>query len=45
MQILNKIYKNEARTILWKKQKNKYNPKIEKVKYLELIDQNKIWLK
>ena len=27
-----------------KKQKNKYDPKIETVKYLELIDQNKIWL-
>ena len=26
-----------------KKQKNKYNPKIETVKYLKLIDQNKIW--
>ena len=27
-----------------KKDKNKYVPKIETVKYLELIDQNKIWL-
>ena len=25
-----------------KKKKNKYNPKIETVKYLESIDQNKI---
>ena len=27
-----------------KKTENKYDPKIETVKYLELIDQNKIWL-
>ena len=27
-----------------KKQKNKYDHKIETVKYLELIDQNKFWL-
>ena len=27
-----------------KKQKNKYDPIIETVKYLEVIDQNKIWL-
>ena len=27
-----------------KKTKNKYDPKIETVKYLELIDKNKIWL-
>ena len=27
-----------------KKQKNKYDPKIEMVKYLNLIDRNKIWL-
>ena len=27
-----------------KKQKNKYDPKIEMVKYLELIDQNNIRL-
>ena len=26
-----------------KKQKNKYDPKIETVKYLELIEQNQIW--
>ena len=26
------------------KQKNKYDAKIETVKYLQLIDQNKIWL-
>ena len=26
-----------------KKQKNKYDPKIETVKYLELIDQNRFW--
>ena len=44
MQFFNQIYENKARTILWKKMKNKYDPKIEMVKYLELIDQNKIWL-
>ena len=27
-----------------RKQKNKYDPKIETVKYSEPIDQNKIWL-
>ena len=27
-----------------KKKKNKYDPKIEMVKYLELVEQNKIWL-
>ena len=43
MQIINQIYKNKARTILWKIQKNNYDPKIETVKYLELIDLNKIW--
>ena len=30
--------------IMMKKQKNKYDHKIVTVKYLELIDQNKIWL-
>ena len=39
----NQICKNEARKILWKNRK-KYDPKIETVKYLELIDQNRIWL-
>ena len=27
-----------------KKMKNKYDPKNKTVKYLELIDQNKIWI-
>ena len=27
-----------------KKIENKYDPKIERVKYLELIDQNKNWI-
>ena len=40
----NQMCKNKARTILWKKQKNKCDPKIETVKYLEIIDQNKTWL-
>ena len=30
--------------ILWKKQKSNYDPNIESVKYIELIDQDKIWL-
>ena len=44
MHILNQICKNKVRTMLWKKQENKYDPKIETVKYLEIIDQNRIWL-
>ena len=44
MQILTKNAKNKASTILWKKNENKYDPKIETVKYLESIDQNNIWL-
>ena len=39
----NPLYRDKAHTILLKKQKNKYDPKIERFKYLELIDQNKIW--
>ena len=31
-------------TIIWKIQKNKYDPKTETVTYLEVIDQNSIWL-
>ena len=27
-----------------KKQKNRYDPKMETVKYLGIIDQNKIWV-
>ena len=42
IQILNQIFKNKSRTILWKKKKNKYDPKIEMVKYLELVDQKKV---
>ena len=41
-QFLNQIFKNKACTIFWKKQKERYDPKIETVKYLELICQNKI---
>ena len=44
MQLLNQLGKNKARMILWKKSENKYNPKTKTVEYLELIDQNKIWL-
>ena len=29
---------------IFKKTENKYDPKVEVVKYLEVIDQNKIWL-
>ena len=42
MQVINQIYKNKFRKVLWKNQENKYHPKIETVKYLELIDQDKI---
>ena len=38
MQIFKQIYKNKARTILFEKQKNKYDPKIKMVKYLEPIN-------
>ena len=31
-------------SILWKKTENNYDPKIERFKYLELIDLNIIWL-
>ena len=44
MQILNQIYKNNIVRYYEKNGKNKYDPKIEAVKYLELIGQNKIWL-
>ena len=43
MQLFNQIWINKARTISQSPPK-KYNPKIKMVKYLELIDQNKIWL-
>ena len=43
MQIFNQILKNKACTLIYEKNREKkYHPKIKTVKYLELIDQNKI---
>ena len=43
MQVLTKHSKIKL-VQCYEKLKNKYDPKIETVKYLELIGQNKIWL-
>ena len=43
MQYFNQVCKNKARMILWKKNRKNYDPKIETVKHLELINQNKIF--
>ena len=43
--IFSRICKNKARRIWWKiNNYDKYNPEINKVKYLELIGQDKTWL-
>ena len=44
MNRFNQICKHKAHTVLWKKTGKMYDPKIKSAKYLELIDQNKIWL-